>query len=153
MAEVRTFGTGATRDQAADKLDYEGFFSPLVLRRFAQYMHGHRLQPDGQLRESDSWQLGIPKKEYLKSAWRHFFDWWQLHRGNTVVDARDNHPVTAEEAICALLFNAMGYLHELLKGTAEASAETPCLRIHPLTGDVSREGAWSCVRILQNKSQ
>lgn len=107
---VRTFETGATRDTDQGKFDYEGFFSPLVIERYARYMHKHRIQPDGQLRDSDNWQRGIPRQAYMKSAWRHFFDWWAAARGLQTL-ARD----TVEEAICALLFNAMGYLHEHLK--------------------------------------
>ena len=72
MTAVRTFDTGATRDTDDGKLDYEGFISPLVLERFARYMHTHRLQPDGTLRDSDNWQKGIPRDQYIKSAWRHF---------------------------------------------------------------------------------
>ena len=102
---MRKFPTGATRNRADDKLDYEGFLCPLVLERYAQYMHEHRKQADGDLRDSDNWQKGIPRAEYVKSGWRHFFDWWKAHRQH-----RD-----PEEAICALLFNAMGYLHEHLK--------------------------------------
>jgi hypothetical protein len=45
---------------------------------------------------------------YMKSGFRHFMDCWMNHRG---VPARED----AEEAICALMFNAEGYLHELLK--------------------------------------
>ena len=40
-------------------------------------------------------------------------DWWTAHR-NWVSDLDSCAPT--EEAICALLFNAMGYLHERLKG-------------------------------------
>jgi hypothetical protein len=105
---MRKFETGATRDTEEGKLDYEGFLSPLVLRRFAEYMHKHRHQTDGALRESDNWQKGIPLNVYIKSAWRHFFEWWKYHRYGP--EAAEN----VEESICALLFNAMGYLHELL---------------------------------------
>lgn len=105
---MRTFETGATRDVDADKYDYEGFLSPLVLRRYAAYMHQHRQQADGQLRASDNWQKGIPKNAYMQSGWRHFFDWWAEHRG---LMSREG----VEDALCALLFNAMGYLHEHLK--------------------------------------
>ena len=76
MGKVRQFKTGATRDTDEGKYDYEGFISPLVLERFAQYMHKHRKQSDGNLRASDNWQKGIPKDAYIKSAWRHFVDWW-----------------------------------------------------------------------------
>jgi hypothetical protein len=106
---VRKFASGATRDSHVQKLDYEGFFSPLVLNRFAQYMHENRVQADGKLRNSDNWQKGIPQTEYMKSAWRHFMAWWAGHR---------SEPMTQkdfEDAICALIFNAMGYLYEEIK--------------------------------------
>jgi len=114
MSKMRTFATGATRDSADEKLDPEGFLSPVAIERFCQYMHHHRKQPDGALRDSDNWQKGIGQDVYMKSAWRHFFAWWKLHRGGVVLDERDQHPVTPDEAICGLLFNAMGYLHEML---------------------------------------
>jgi hypothetical protein len=104
---MRTFETGATRDTDDGKLDYEGFLSPIVVERYARYMHTHRVQADGSLRSSDNWQKGIPREAYMKSAWRHFVDWWREHRG---YPSREG----LEDAICALLFNAMGYLHELL---------------------------------------
>jgi hypothetical protein len=105
---VRTFGTGATRDLDANKLDFEGFLSPLVLERYAQHMHAARKMPDGTMRASDNWQLGIPKDAYIKSAWRHFFDVWKTHRG--IETSSD-----IETELCALLFNVSGYLHETLK--------------------------------------
>ena len=111
---VRTFDTGATRDTEEGKLDFEGFLSPVVLERYAEYMHRHRIQPDGHLRDSDNWQKGMPLDCYIKSAWRHFFDWWKLHRGLKATDENGN-PVTIEEMLCALLFNVQGYLHELKK--------------------------------------
>jgi len=103
---VRQFTTGATRDNEEGKLDYEGFLSPSVLEAYAKYMHKTRKQADGHWRSSDNWQKGIPKESYMKSMWRHFFDVWAIHRGYR----RD---VTLEEALCACLFNVMGYLHEL----------------------------------------
>lgn len=110
--KIRTFGTGATRDNDTDKPDYEGFLSPLVLAEYARYMHKNRKQSDGQLRASDNWQKGIPRDQYIKSAWRHFMDWWVVHRARGC--AYDDLTET-REAICALMFNAMGYLHELLE--------------------------------------
>jgi hypothetical protein len=113
---LRTFGTGATRDTAQDKLDYEGFLSPIVIERFAEYMHQHRIQSDGSLRESDNWQKGIPIEQYMKSMWRHFMDVWRLHRYNDLVLLPN---ALMEEALCALLFNVMGMLHEVLKGDTD----------------------------------
>lgn len=108
MGKVRKFNTGATRDTNEGKNDYEGFISPLVIKRFGDYMSKHRIQSDGTLRDSDNWKKGIPKEAYIKSAWRHFLDWWFEHRG---YKSRDG----LEDALCALLFNVQGYLYEILK--------------------------------------
>lgn len=106
--KIRKFASGATRDTNENKYDYEGFLSPLVIRRFGQYMNKHRKQSNGSLRDSDNWQKGIPQNAYIKSAFRHFLDWWMEHR---------NYPSREgiEDALCALLFNVQGYLHEHLK--------------------------------------
>jgi hypothetical protein len=105
---MRQFDSGATRDTDAGKPDYEGFLSPLVIERFGKYMDKHRHQADGKVRDSDNWQKGIPQDAYMKSAFRHFVDWWKEHR-------RINTKDGIEEALCALMFNVMGYLHEYLK--------------------------------------
>lgn len=109
--KIRQFNTGATRDTDEGKYDYEGFLSPLVIERFGQYMNKHRKQSDGSLRDSDNWQKGIPFDAYMKSAWRHFIDWWKEHR-------RFGSREGIEDALCALLFNVQGYLHEYLKKKA-----------------------------------
>jgi len=110
MPAVRKFATGATRDADDNKFDYDGFLSPLALQRYGQYMHKHRKQSDGEIRDSDNWQKGMDLKEYMKSGYRHFLAWWALHRGWKWEDEND-----IEEALCALIFNASGYLHELQK--------------------------------------
>lgn len=109
-APVRTFDTGATRDTDTTKPDYEGFLSPLVIERYGVYMNKNRLQKDGTTRDSDNWQKGIPIAVYVKSLFRHFVEVWTLHRTNRAVDS-----APAEEALCAVMFNAMGMLHEILK--------------------------------------
>ena len=119
VPSVRTFPTGANRDTDAGKLDYEGFLSPLVLQRFAEYMHKNRTLADGSLRDSDNWQRGIPTDAYMKSGFRHFFDWWRAHRG-----WRAYAPDELQDALCALMFNTMGYLHEHLKAQ-RSHASTP----------------------------
>jgi hypothetical protein len=113
--EMRVFETGATRNTDVAKLDYEGFLSPLVLRKYAEYMHAHRKQADGTLRSADNWQKGIPTDVYVSSMWRHFMDVWMTHRGYEVNSPEDDHVVGMEEALMALLFNVMGYAHEILK--------------------------------------
>ena len=105
---MRQFKTGATRDNDATKPDYEGFLSPAVMARYAEYMNRNRVQADGKVRESDNWQKGIPKGAYIKSGLRHVFDWWLAHRGLV-----GREPI--EDALCAVIFNASGYLFELLR--------------------------------------
>jgi hypothetical protein len=105
---MRNFETGATRNDDSDKLDYEGFLSPFVLREFGEYMHKHRLQADGKLRASDNWQKGIPQEEYLKSMIRHVMDLW--------VDSRKGlSDQTTVETLCAVLFNTQGMILEILR--------------------------------------
>ena len=103
---IRVFSSGASRDTDEGKLDYEGFLSPRVLRRYAEYMQGHTMMADGSRRASDNWQKGIPKEVYMKSLTRHFMELWEKHRTQDVYD---------QETLCAILFNAMGLLHEELK--------------------------------------
>lgn len=116
-SSVRTFGTGATRDLDANKLDFEGFLSPLVLERYAQHMHKARRMPDGSMRDSDNWQLGIPVSAYMKSLWRHFYAVWRMYRGLKYAEVIEGKEIEKdiETELCALLFNANGMLHELLK--------------------------------------
>jgi len=102
---MRQFETGATRDSDDNKLDFEGFLSPIALEAFAQYMHKNRLQADGKLRDSDNWQKGIPKSAYMKSMWRHFFAVWKNYRLGK----------DYKEDLCALFFNVQGLLHEEVK--------------------------------------
>lgn len=115
---MRTFDTGATRDTAADKFDYEGFISPIVLERYASYMHRHRFQSNGTVRDADNWQKGIPIAVYRASLIRHVIAAWTLWRGGSVLPERVGGvltPVTLEDALMGILFNTMGMMHELLK--------------------------------------
>jgi hypothetical protein len=104
---MEQFQGGATRDSDAGKFDYEGFLSPLALEAYAAYMDFNRITAAG-LRDSDNWQKGIPIGRYMKCAWRHFVDVWKEHRGITTKEG-------LVWALCAVLFNIQGYLHELLK--------------------------------------
>jgi len=104
---MREFDSGATRDSDSAKFDYEGFLDPTVVERFGAYMDKHRRLADGSTRASDNWKRGIPLDAYIKSLWRHFRDVWAYHRGDKSVNI--------EESLCAVLFNCMGYLFEVLK--------------------------------------
>jgi len=111
--QIRTFETGATRDTTQGKLDYVKALSPIVLRRYVQYLDKHRKQSDGSYRDFDNWKKGIPQETYHSSNGRHFFDAWLLTEGYTT---EDNHgSVDLEDALCAQLFNIQGRLHEVLK--------------------------------------
>lgn len=112
MAHVRQFDTGANREEDAQKFDYEGCLSPLVIERFGRYMHEKSFLADGSRRASDNWQLGIPKDEYIKSLLRHVVALWKAHRSRQV-DQKTLDVV--KEALCAIMFNSMGYLHETLR--------------------------------------
>ena len=112
---IRTFETGATRNLDHNKIDYEGFLSPQALHAFGEYMHGKRIQADGTMRDSDNWAKGIPIDSYMKSMWRHLMDVWMIHRGLEPAQPETGKPVDKVEALCALLFNVQGMLHETLK--------------------------------------
>lgn len=108
---MRQFLSGATRDNDVNKLDPEAFFSPLVLERYMEYMHKHRKQPDGKMRDGDNWQKLFGDDHYsvcMKSAWRHFFSWWKAHRGLKTEE-------DIEESMMALMFNIMAYSYKRLK--------------------------------------
>ena len=122
---MREFDTGATRDTDEDKLDYEGLLSPLALERYAQYLHAHRKQADGKMRDSDNWQKGLPIKECVKSMIRHVVDIWKLNRGYSVVDQRDGHFISMEEALCANIFNSFSILDTLEKPKHRVFESTP----------------------------
>ncbi len=110
---MRNFETGATRDTVEGKLSYIKGLDPAVMKRYLQYLDSHRKQADGSMRAFDNWKNGIPKDAYLDGLGRHFWDVWLLYNGYT---AEDNHgPVILENALCAIMFNTMGYLFEELK--------------------------------------
>jgi len=111
---IRRFTSGATRDTDGGKYDYGGFLSALVLKRFAEYMHKHRLQKDGELRSADNWKKGIPVEAYRESMLRHVMDVW-LHLEGNDFEARED----LEECLCALFFNVQGLLYETLMAPVE----------------------------------
>lgn len=112
---MRQFETGATRDDDALKNDYDGFYDPIIIEAFGNYMTKHRIQADGKIRDSNNWKKGIPKTAYMKSLWRHFLDAWAIHSGYKRIDKQTGKEITLIEAFCAMLFNIQGYMYEILK--------------------------------------
>lgn len=117
--QIREFASGATRSPLSDKIQYEGFLSPIALQRFGEYMREHQVQTDGTKRQADNWQKGIPLNAYMDSMARHFFDVWLHHRG---FPERAAEPL--EVALCGLFFNVQGYLHETLKAPVKLAPGT-----------------------------
>jgi hypothetical protein len=112
---VREYETGATRSELGNKIQYEGYISPLVWHRFGQYMRRHQTREDGNFRAADNWQKGMPVEDYMDSLLRHVMDVWLLHRGYYEASAAAD----IEDALCGVLFNTQGYLHCLLRGQYE----------------------------------
>jgi len=112
--DVRTFASGATRDSSDGKFDYEGFISPLCLEAYGEYMHSHRTQSDGHLRDSDNWTKGMGLSTYMKSMLRHVIDLWFMHRGYERKDIRTGKVLTVKEVCSAIVFNTLGYLFETI---------------------------------------
>jgi hypothetical protein len=110
---LRSFESGATRDTGGNKLVYDKFLSPGVIKQFAKYMNMNRLQSDGKLRAGDNWQKGIPMDVYEESEGRHHHEAWEFFRQ---INHRDRDGmVEGVGAMCGILFNVMGWLHEWLK--------------------------------------
>ena len=110
-ASVRTFETGANRDLDNDKLDFEGFLSPIVIEEYGKYMHKNRRLKDGSIRDSDNWQNHFGKDHYtvcVKSLWRHFHDLWMEHRG---FKSREG----VSDALMGIIFNVMAYADKYYK--------------------------------------
>lgn len=108
-SRIRTFDTGATRDTDEGKPRHCGFNSPLVMKAYGEYMHRHRLQRDGTIRDADNWKRGMPPRECLESMMRHVHDLWLIDEGYRDLAREDE-----EAALCAIIFNAQVRLHGLM---------------------------------------
>jgi len=131
--KIRTFENGSTRDTAGGKIEYHGFRHPLLEHSFGMYMHGHRLQSNGEMRDSNNWWLGWDKIVSLQSLVRHTADLEALHEGYIVLKERKGdeeitHVVTTipkhlkhcevatiEGTLNAIRFGSQSYLLEYLK--------------------------------------
>lgn len=106
---MRTFSTGATRNNDPTRIDFIKMLSIPALFSYADYMRAHRKQADGNLREFDNWKGGFPPEEILESLLRHVLDLIALHHG--IEPMRE---CEIEETCCAIKFNIDAYLHQFL---------------------------------------
>jgi len=86
-------------------------------------MTKHRVQADGTVRDSDNWQKGMTLSSYIKGLKRHVQHLWLRHRRWPVLDRKAG--VDIKEDLCAIIFNAQGYLHELPKAELAGRAADP----------------------------
>jgi len=106
-----------------DKPKYKSYLSPLAMLAYGKYMLKHQVQPDGSIRDADNWKKGIPKEQYAESLLRHYMDLW-LHLEGFGALAREDW----ETALCGIMFNSQGLLHEFIKelwSCAEEDKEWP----------------------------
>ncbi len=117
MRKTRKFNTGATRDNNTDKPNYAGFFSPLVIKRFGEYMMKHQVLPDGSKRNADNWKQLFGDNHAtvcFESNLRHVIDLWLIHDDMASL-SRDEH----QDVLCAMMFNTMAELYKILKDKHE----------------------------------
>jgi len=114
-SEMRNFDAGATRNKCEHKFDYDGFNASICDYSYAEYMHKHRFQADGTMRDGDNWQKGIPVEVYRKSMFRHMQDLRRYLDGQEVLDPDTDDPVDCIELLNAIEFNVKGMKYELLK--------------------------------------
>ena len=107
---MRKFETGATRSPIGDKLRYADFLDSRVIKRYCQYMHKHRVQADGQVREPNNWKKGVDRASLVDSLNRHQMDVLMWYHGY-----EDEMEEPIEEALCAVMFNTMALLDAVLK--------------------------------------
>lgn len=115
----RTFSTGAYRDTDENKLDYSRGLSPEVMERYMTYLMVNRKQSNGEMRDFDNWKQGIPVEEYMASLFRHVTDVWKYVQGKHCEPPESS----LEESLCAVMFNSMGMLYEVMQKPADSVKE------------------------------
>jgi len=119
---MREFDTGATRNDNAEKFGITGFRSRYADEAYYAYMHGHRMQADGVLRDPDNWKKGMPIETYYEGLDRHHHDVFSIHEsGQAFRRNEDGGEVGLEDALAAMLFNITGLLHEIGKAKLQAA--------------------------------
>ena len=122
MSEMQTYHSGASRSDATNKLSYLRGLSVQVLTRYMEYLQANRALPDGSLRDFDNWKKGQPAARYKDSLYRHTHDAIRKSIGLSVPE-----DASLEDLLCAVIFNASGWLFELLVAkSGNREEETKC---------------------------
>lgn len=97
------------RDSKAGKPHYTRILSPLSMMAYGEYMLRHSIMKDGTTRSPDNWKKGMDRADYIDSMVGHAIKaWFAQEIPNWEGDSM-------KESLCAVMFNAQGRLHELLK--------------------------------------
>jgi hypothetical protein len=114
---LRVFPTGAIRDDNHNKYEYAKALDPRVLRAYLAFLHRHAEMPDGSYRPVDNWKKGMGET-FIDSLVRHVMDLWELDHYGESYRPENGEPVNMVDALCAVIFNAHGWLYEHLKASA-----------------------------------
>jgi len=109
---IRSWSTGAIRDNDSTKPDYIETVSWSAFRRFGEYMTSKK-----QKYGSGNFKKGIPVESYEQSLVRHL----QKYLENKYEQGTDE---VAEDHLCAMIFNINGILHEEERIKKNATSKT-----------------------------
>ena len=112
---MRIFETGATRSSDEGKPEYAGYLHPEVIRAYGLYMLKHQTQEDGKRRDCRNHKKGMPTQAYMQSMFRHFLEVWTYNED--MLKGYEDHSSDVIDSLMALMFNVMGYAHNILEGT------------------------------------
>jgi hypothetical protein len=73
---------------------------------------------EGEIRDADNWQRGMPRQWYFESLERHAMDVIFHGKGAPELATED-----LETALCALMFNTQALLHEIAIGRSVQEEE------------------------------
>jgi Domain of unknown function (DUF5664) len=114
MNNAEQLDPSVVRADSSDKLQPARVLSAPVMVAYLEYMQETQRNLDGTVgRAPDNWKKGISQDSYMSSLMRHILAVWAMHQAGRCRDEETGDELSLE--LCAVLFNAMGYLHEELR--------------------------------------